>query len=147
MRAVIDTNIFVYATYKSFSQHGEAIDFLKSCQNQSQNFLISWGIIYEYLRVVTHDKLFPKGALSFKQALENVQKFCDYENVTIMTETAEHFRILNRLQTSLKRLKGNIIHDSHIVALMMEHDIKKIYTNDVDFRIFPEIKVINPVKV
>jgi uncharacterized protein len=145
MRAFIDTNIFVYATYPRFPQSVKSREFLKSCLSGQNSWYLSWGVIYEYLRVVTHPRLFPEGALPFQHALENVTKFSATASVEILTETSEHARFLRDLVQEPARLAGNILHDAHLVALMREHDLSVIYTADTDLNRFKGIEVVNPL--
>lgn len=146
MRAFIDTNLFVYASYPKFNEHAKALQFLKDCL-QGRNFWhISWGIIYEYLRVVTHPLLFAGGRLGLAAALENVKKFCLGSNVEILSETPSHLEYLEAAARQSPAFQGNLLHDLHTVVLMKEHDIRKIYTADADFHRFAEVEVVNPIK-
>ena len=145
MRVFIDTNVFVYATYPQFPQHIACRDFLKECLTGSDAWYLSWGVIYEYLRVVTHPKLFGGEGLSFSGALENVLLFLSSSHVEILQETAEHVRTLQALEFEYQPLGGNILHDAHNVCLMREHNLSKIATVDTDFHRFKGIKVVNPL--
>lgn len=144
MRALIDTNIFVYASFSGFPQFAQARDFLKSCFQSADSWYLSWSVIYEYLRVVTHRQLVDQ-TLSFPQALENVFKFTASPAVTILQETSDHPKHLEELGRENSHLSGNIVHDVHLVILMREHDLNTIYTADSDFHRFKKIKVINPL--
>jgi predicted nucleic acid-binding protein len=42
------------------------------------------------------------------------------------------------------RATGNLIHDAHIAALLLEHGVKEIYTADRGFRRFRGFKVTDP---
>lgn len=146
MRAFIDTNIFVYATYPRFKEYPRAIQFLRQCLEEKDLWYMSWGIIYEYLRVVTHPYLFSGETISLTKALENVEKFCGAPNLEIIQETSMHQALLREGSNNLLPLRGNLLHDVHTIILMREHDIKKIYTADTDFHRFPGVEVVNPVK-
>jgi predicted nucleic acid-binding protein len=39
---------------------------------------------------------------------------------------------------------GNLVPDAHIVTLMLENDVRTIWTHDRDFRRFREIEVRDP---
>jgi hypothetical protein len=39
---------------------------------------------------------------------------------------------------------GNLAHDAHIAALVMEHGVSELWTADRDFARFPGIPVRNP---
>lgn len=146
MRVLIDTNIFVYASYSSFAEHAAARDFLRQCARGTDSCAITWGIIYEYLRVVTHTSLFPHGALAFDKAADNVDRFCQLTTVEILQESPQHWDVLRGVVRDVGRARGNLLHDCHIVALMKEHDIRRVYTADTDFRVFQGIDIVNPLK-
>jgi predicted nucleic acid-binding protein len=40
--------------------------------------------------------------------------------------------------------RGKLIHDAHLVALMRQHGVGTIWTNDLDFRRFRNITVVDP---
>lgn len=146
MRAFIDTNIFVYATYPEFPQYEKALAFLKSCLKGHDSWYVSWGVIYEYLRVVTHPGLFTGERLSLLAAIENVRKFVSSPQVEILTETPEHLDRLEDLAKESQQLAGNILHDAHSVVMMREHEVTTIISTDTDFHRFNQIKVMNPLK-
>lgn len=145
MRACIDTNIFVYATYPSYTEHVAARTFLRNCLIGSDEFALTWGVIYEYLRVVAHPKLFLGKVINFEAALKNVEDFCSSPNVQVICETDNHWDALRWAAQRSGKARGNILHDCHIVALMHENDIKCIYTADADFRLFEGLEVVNPL--
>lgn len=147
MRACIDTNIFVYATYPSYAEHVAARTFLRNCLTGNDHYVITWGIIYEYLRVVTHPKLFLGKVIAFEAALKNVEDFCASPNVQILREADTHWDALCLAAQRCGKAKGNILHDCHIVALMIENDIKRIYTADADFRLFQGLAIVNPLSL
>lgn len=147
MRAVIDTNLFVYATYPAFSQHAISKKFLKSCLAGSDSWYLSWGIVYEYLRVVTDARLFENGVLGLPQAIQNVLRFTAASPVEILQETTDHLERLQSFGDKSGISAGGILHDVHTVVLMQEHDVKIIYTADTDFHRFEGIKVVNPLQV
>jgi predicted nucleic acid-binding protein len=146
MSGFLDTNIFVYASFTSFSEQSLAGRFLQSCKNGPHEWYVSWNVIYEFLSIATNAKIFKSAALSDTLAMENILLFCESPFVTILQETKNHGDFLNLARKSAEKLDGAVFHDAHIVALMKEHDVKKIYTCGRDFRLFDEIEVINPLR-
>lgn len=143
MSCLIDTNIFVYSVNSDFSQYKKAYDFLQSHLKSEVKTYLCWPVIYEFLRVVTHPRIFSK-PLKNKQAWDFIKSLLSLEHVGILTETSEHEKVLSLLLRKQKNLKGNLIHDCHIAALMNENGVKKIYTCDVHYRLFDFLKVIKP---
>jgi toxin-antitoxin system PIN domain toxin len=146
LRAFVDTNIFVYATYPSFPHYSRARDFLESCLEGSDLWYLSWSVVYEYLKVVTDAKLFLNEVLPLSLAIDNVLKFLSSPYVEIIQETAEHAHYLGGLAKESQPITGGVLHDAHIVALMREHDLSKIYTADTDFHRFQGIEAVNPLR-
>lgn len=146
MRAFIDTNIFVYASYSRFHQHHKALAFLKDCPRGSDIWCLGYSVIYEYLKVVTEKRLFSEGTLTLEKALANIESFFSAKNVEILGETEEHIGFLREMNRVMPHLSGGLLHDAHIVALMKEHSVKRIYTADTDFNKFSGITVVNPVQ-
>lgn len=42
------------------------------------------------------------------------------------------------------RATGNLVHDAHIAAVLVEHGVREIWTADRDFSRFPGLKVHDP---
>jgi predicted nucleic acid-binding protein len=41
-------------------------------------------------------------------------------------------------------VRGNLVPDAHIAAILLSHGVKEIVTNDADFRRFNFLRVRNP---
>jgi len=146
LRALIDTNLFVYGTYRQFREYEKARNFLQTCQQGEDRWYLAWGVIYEYLSVVTQPEIFKPDGLSFTQALDNVRRFCRSPFVEILQEGEDHMQTLEALSDEYPSLRGGIHHDAHLVTLMREHEISAIYSTDTDFHRFKGIRVINPIE-
>ena len=48
--------------------------------------------------------------------------------------------------TSGMVVRGNLVPDAQLVTVLKQHDIAKLYTNDLDFLNFHSINVLNPLK-
>lgn len=145
MKAFVDTNILVYATYPSFKQNMRAVDFLRQCAYGNDQIFLSWSVIYEFLGVVTNPRLFSDTTLPFDAALENIKNLTGFPSISILTESSEHLGFLDLLNQDPHTMKGALIHDAHHVTLMREYEIKRIYTADTDFNKFLGIEVVNPL--
>jgi uncharacterized protein len=40
---------------------------------------------------------------------------------------------------------GNLVHDAHIAALVVEHGVSELWTADRDFTRFPGLRIRNPL--
>ncbi len=142
---VVDTNILLYAADKHAPEHKICRDLLLEWREQSSPWHLTWGILYEFLRVATHPRVF-RHSFGISEAWGFVRAILAAESLSILTETDRHERTATALIESVPLMSGNLVFDAHTVALMQEHGIKKIYTHDMDFHRFQSIEVLDPLK-
>ena len=145
MRFLIDTNILLHAANSASSFHKPARDFLRFHLQDRTPCCITWPILYEFLRVSTHSRVFPK-PLKPKQALDFIAALIGLEEVAILSPTDRHFEALRTVVSEIVHPGGNLFHDIHTATLMREHGIPQIVTADTDFLQFPFLSVSNPLK-
>jgi len=97
---------------------------------------LTWGIIYEFLRVATHSRVFPQ-PLPASQACRFLGALLERDEVTILVPSARHWELLNRTLGELHHPAGNLLHDVATAALMREHGVQEIVTADTDSLQFP----------
>ena len=138
----VDTSILVYAHREEAPQHTAALRLLKRRAEGAEPWALPWICIYEFLRVVTHSRVFhpPTPARTAWQAC---RALIASPAVRLLQETDRHEGILDELLRTTK-VEGNLIHDAHIVALMIEHGVSEILTADQDFHRFKQIRVVTP---
>ncbi len=137
---VVDTNVLLHAVNSSSPENTKSGNALTSFANGSENWALTWGIVYEFLRVSTHSGVFPN-PLNLKNAHGFIDKLVNTLRCFIITETEFHHPTLESSIAEVFRLSGNIIHDFHTAVLMKEHGIKDIVTFDTDFRAFPWVQI------
>ncbi|MCJ7501913.1 MAG: PIN domain-containing protein [Acidobacteriia bacterium] len=141
MRAV-DTNILVYADREEAPHHLIALRLLRSLATGSEPWVLPWPCIYEFLRVVTHPRVFfPPTPI--QEAWAGIEMLLESPSVVLISEGKRHRQVVNELLRT-SSLSGNLLHDAHIAALLLEHGVAEILTADDDFRRFPGLKVTNP---
>jgi len=138
----VDTNFLVYARRNEAIHHAEAKHLLAELSEGLRPWAIPWPCVYEFLRVVTHPRVFkPPTRLAF--ALEDLDQLLDSPGITLLGEGPGHRAHLRNMVTA-GRATGNIAHDAHIAALLREHGVREFWTTDKDFHRFPGIAVRNP---
>ena len=140
---VVDTNILVYAAAKVFPKHGAAAAFLDEWRAARTPWFLTWGILYEFMRVTTHPRVL-KEPWTCTEAYTFAAGLLASPSLTILQETENHQDVLNNLFRRYPQVSGNRVHDAHIAALMVEHGIREIRTTDADFRRFQQLIVVNP---
>lgn len=145
MPGVIDTNLMLYAANVDSAEHERSRAFLGDIGTTADAWYITDGILYEFLRVATHGKVFPK-PLTWREALEFIQPFVEADNVHVLQAGEDHWLLLREVLDPLTHPNGNLFFDVRTVVLMREHGIRRIYTTDTDFLQFDGIEVINPLR-
>jgi toxin-antitoxin system PIN domain toxin len=141
---VVDTNVLVYAADVDAAEHERCRELVEGWRRRSAAWYLTWGISYEFLRVVTHPRVFRRpwtsdGALRFLEGLWHSP------GLGILVPTDRHTDVLTEVIGDVPRLSGNLIHDAATAVLMLEHGIRRICTRDSDFHRFPFLEPIDPL--
>jgi toxin-antitoxin system PIN domain toxin len=140
---VVDTNVLVYAADEDSEFHTKCLESLSEWRGQTSPWHLTWGIAYEFLRVVTHPRVFRR-PWSAAEAWGFLDALLESPSVSMLIEGERHATIAADLIRQVPTLRGNILHDAHTVALMREHGIRVIYTRDTDFHRFAAVDVRDP---
>jgi hypothetical protein len=142
---VIDTNILLYAANSAAPQHDRSRSFLEETVAGGDICFLPENVIYEFLRVATHPRVFPN-PLHASDAVEFLSAMVAVANFRTLSAGGNHWQILRVLVMELGQPSGNFFFDVHTVALMREHGIRRIATADMDFAKFRDLDIINPVR-
>jgi toxin-antitoxin system PIN domain toxin len=144
VRFVVDTNILAYAVNRDCEEHDEAVDALERWLGGAIPWALTWGIVYEFLRVATHPRLFRR-PLAARQALHFLDPILGSDLVTVLAPSARHEILLRMTIRDVGKPAGNLFHDLQTAVVMREHGVAEIMTADSDFRKFPFLTVTNPI--
>lgn len=144
MIRALDTNILVYAHRVEAPHHRAALRLLRETVAGREPWALCWPVVYEFLRVVTHPRVFHPPT-PMETAWAAVEALTGARSVVMLAETERHREILDDVLRGSGAL-GNVVHDAHIVALLREHGVGEIVTADEDFRRFPGLRVTNPFR-
>jgi uncharacterized protein len=140
MRAV-DTNVLVYSEIVTSAHHRAARRLLKELAEGAVPWAIPWPCVYEFLRVITHPRVFsPPAPLSV--ALHDLGQILASPSLVLLSATERHAGIMRKVVHD-SGVTGNLIHDAHIAALCIEHGVSELITGDRDFSRFP-LRITNP---
>ena len=145
MAGMIDTNILLYAANQDAEEHVAASGFLHKAAASPGPWFLTDGILYEFMRVCTHPKVFER-PLTWKETVHFIRPLIMSRRFDILTAGELHWEILEKILGDLTRPSGNLFFDIRTVVLMHEYGVREIYTTDTDFLQFPGIKVVNPLK-
>ena len=95
-----------------------------------------------YMRIATHPRIFAE-PLAPAEALANVEALMSLPRVRAIGE-ADGFLTAYREATAGVVARGNLVPDAHLVTLLRQHGVRRLYTNDMDFRRFSFLEVLDP---
>jgi len=142
---VIDTNVLLYAANADAPEHADARRFVLAVGRTADSWYLTSGIVYEFLRVATHPKVFPV-PLGWQDALRFLTPLLEAANLHLLHTSDGHWPLLGAVLAELTHPNGNLFFDIRTVVLMREHGIRRIYTTDTDFLQFTDIEVVNPLR-
>ena len=134
---IIDTNILIYSINSDSPKHKQAQKFLKDNEEELE---ISHQNVLEAIRVLTHKSF--STPMTVKYAIKAVLSIA--KSSTIISPNQSTYYLAVELIRTYK-LTGNRIFDAYLAATALSNRITTIATDNVkDFKIFPQIHVINP---
>lgn len=139
----VDTNVLVYAEIVSSEFHATARDLIVGLAEHSLPWAIPWPCVYEFLRVITHPRVFTP-PVPAQLALDDLQQILRSPSLRLLSETSRHAEVMDLLIRE-SGVTGNLMHDAHIAALCLEHGVTELITGDGDFSRFP-VRVTNPFR-
>jgi toxin-antitoxin system PIN domain toxin len=140
----VDTNILVYAVRQETPYHDRALNLMTSLAENGDPWAIPWPCLYEFLRVVTHPKVFAPPSTT-EIALESIERFRESPSLVMLGDGPAHLRHMLQIIRASAAM-GNLVHDAHIAALCQEHGVSELYTMDRDFSRFPGLRVVHPFR-
>jgi toxin-antitoxin system PIN domain toxin len=138
----LDTNILVYARRSESVFHKAAFRLLRELAEGETAWAIPWPCVYEFLRVVTHPKMYLTPT-PLTVALDDVQGLSASPSLHLLGDGPRHVEYLLSMVRGAEA-RGDRVFDAHIAGILLEHGVREIWTADRDFRRFPGLLVRNP---
>ncbi len=138
----VDTNVLLYASDQRSPLAQRATAFLNARASGTELFYLAWPTILGYLRIATHSRIFA-APLAPDEAMQNIQSLLDLPHVRTLGEDEGFWNVYRGTAGALP-LRGNAVPDAHLAALLRQHGVSTLYTNDADFRRFTFLRIINP---
>jgi uncharacterized protein len=138
----VDTKILVFSHRAETPHLRAARDLLQSLAEGAESWMIPWPCIYEFLRVVTHPRVFSPVS-TLPQAVAHLEPLFESPTLCWGGEGAEHLSLLRSTLDAVRPV-GNLVHDAHIATLLIEHGVREFFTDDRDFARFPGLKITHP---
>jgi len=139
----VDVNLLLYASDRSCRQHSAAVRFLHRCTEDPDIFFLFWPTVFGYLRIATHPRIFAH-PLSPSEALGNIESLLKLPRVRAVSEGEDFLECYREVGRRLT-VRGNLVPDAHLAALLQQNGVRTLYTADMDFRKFDFLDVRNPL--
>ena len=142
MSLTLDANVLLYASDASSPRHTKAREVVDAVAAGPELAYLFWPTIMAYLRIATHPAIFDR-PLRASEAIENVEALLSRPNVRAPGEQPEFWRRYRAVAADASPT-GNLVPDAHLVALMLDNEVRTIWTHDRDYRRFKGIEVRDP---
>jgi uncharacterized protein len=142
----VDANVLIYAINRDHPASDGCEAVLRGVAGPDgaiEPVLLPWSVVYEFLRVVTHPRVL-RAPLAMDQAWGFVEDLMARDHVHVVAAGSGHASVAARVLAA-PGVRGNLVHDAHIAAVLVEHGVRRISTRDQDFRRFPRIEVVDPL--
>jgi toxin-antitoxin system PIN domain toxin len=142
MSYTIDANVLLYASDESSPVHARARAFVERLAAGPEIAYLFWPTVMAYLRIATHPAVFAR-PLTAVEAIGNVEQLLVRPHVRTTGEQERYWDSFREVAEDAMPT-GNLVPDAHLVTLMLENDVRTIWTRDRDYRRFGRIEVRDP---
>jgi len=138
----LDVNILLYASDRSCERYHAANRFLAQCAAGPEVLCLAWPILISYMRIATHSRIFDS-PLTPDEAVGNVTALLALPNVRTVAEQDGFLDAYGHVTANLA-VRGNLVPDAQLAAILFQHGVRMLYTRDRDFRKFECFEVRDP---
>jgi toxin-antitoxin system PIN domain toxin len=136
----IDTNILIYADREESPLHATALRAVRTLAEGDEAWAIPVFCIGEFLRVVSHDRLFDPPT-PIMDAVDSVDSLLSSPSARLLVPGDRYLRLLRSLVEE-SGVQGNLVFDAQIAAVCLEHGASMLLTEDRDFARFRSLTPI-----
>lgn len=138
----LDVNVLLYASDRHSSRHEAARRFLDACAAGPDLLCLAWPTLVSYLRIATHPRIFTT-PLAPDEALDNLEALLALPHVRPVAEMDGFLEAYRHVARGIV-VRGNLVPDVHVAAILLQHGVRMMYSSDRDFRKFEGLEVRDP---
>lgn len=142
MSVTVDVNVLLHASDSESRRHAVALRVLRELTQASELTYLFWPVALGYLRISTHPAVLA-APLNPREAIGNIEALLARPNVRAVGEGGEFWQHFTQVAAETP-LRGNLVPDGQLVALMREHGVRTVISHDRDLRKFSGIRVRDP---
>lgn len=143
MSYALDVNLLLYAADEQSPHHAAAREFLDRCVAGPEVCCLGWLTLMSFLRMATNPRIFAR-PLTPEAAERNVSALLDLPHMRTLAEQDGFWEVYRRVTRGLA-VRGNLVPDAHLAALLVQHGVTVLYTHDADFRRYQDLRVRDPL--
>lgn len=137
---LVDVNLLLYVGSPLAREHGKARAWFEDRMNSGERVGLPWHSLLGFIRTATG---VARPRLAMTDALAFVEEWLEWDTVWVPEPTVDHIRIVGDLLRPVPR--SPLVPDAHLAALAIEHGLT-LCSNDMDFRLFPGLRLHNPLE-
>ena len=138
----IDVNVLLYASDRSSERHGRAREFLEACAAGPELLCLTWPTLMSYMRIATHPRIF-SAPLSPDEAFGNISALIALPHVRVVSELDGFLEAYKHVAGAIA-VRGNLVPDAHVAAILFQHGVRTFYSSDRDFKKFHSLELQDP---
>ena len=137
-----DLNMVVYAHNARAARHEAARRWWEGLLDGEETVGIPLAVSVGFIRLATSPVVLSP-PMSSRRAVSLVQDWLRRPHFVQLDSGSNHFNHLAECLEAAGRA-GKLVTDAHLAALALDHDAE-IHTADRDFRLFPNVRWLNPL--
>jgi toxin-antitoxin system PIN domain toxin len=142
MSETVDVNVLVYASNSDAAEHDRARLLVEHLSTGPGLVVLLWPVLMGYLRLITNGSIFAR-PLSPESAALSIDSLVGRPHIRTVGEIDGFWESYRHVTEGL-RVRGSLVPDAHLVALMHQHGVSNIWSRDRDLRKFDGITVRDP---
>jgi len=142
MTFAMDVNPLLYASDDTSPFRDRARLLLDEIAMGEDLVYLFWPVAMGFVRIATNPRVF-RAPLTPEEAMSNIEGVIALPNVRTGAEDDEFFTRFRQV-TGGMAVRGDLVPDAHIVALMKQFGLSEICTHDRDFARFRGIRIVDP---
>lgn len=143
MSVTLDANVLLYASDQLSPQRDRALTLIERLAAGPEILYLFWPVVMAYLRIGTHPGVFQR-PLSPEDARAGIADLLGRPHVRAPGEAEGFWATFAAVTSTAGPVRGQLVTDAHIAALMRQHGVTTIWTRDRDFRRFEGITARDP---
>ena len=142
MSATVDVNVLLHASDSDTAEHAAAQGLIQRLVAGPALTTLFWPVLLSYLRIATNPRVYDRPH-SPADTVKVVDGLLAASTVRVVGEDANTWSVYKHLDIG-QPIRGDLVPDAVIVAMMLSNGVSTIYTRDRGFRRFDGIKVVDP---